>query len=211
MKASTAKRTMLLTAPISLSLSLLGAAMELYASTPATPTSAPIGVATSQTAPAFVAMAYYDQNCAHCHGPQGSFYGPTLGNDLTDTQLLKAVNDMARGAGNAPVTPDQLKVETAFHRSLIMRNPFLSVTQMGADGKWTGESMPDAKVVVLVGRQQIQATMEDWNWSAQVPAGTKASDVKISAELNGVTTRLNPALSTYSNTTAIPPLADRPK
>jgi hypothetical protein len=202
---------MLAAAPVILSLLFLGATANLTASTPPPPATAPVGAATTMPAPAFAAMGYYDQNCAHCHGPQGAFYGPTLGNDLTDAQLLKAVNDMASGAGNAPVTPDQLKAETAFHRSLIMRNPFLSVTQTGADGKWTGESMPDAKVVILIGQKRFAATMDDWNWSAQLPAGTNASEVKITAELNGVTTTLAPNAASYSNTTPIPSLAQRPK
>jgi hypothetical protein len=156
-------------------------------------------------------MAYYDQNCAHCHGPQGSFYGPTLGQKLSDKELQQNVDFMASGPGNAPLTPDQLAAETAFHRALIMRNPFVSVTQEGMDGNWAGETMPDANVTLTVGKQQIVATLDDSGWNAQLPAGTKPSDVKITAESNGATTTLLPSQASYSNTTPLPPPGQRPK
>jgi hypothetical protein len=191
------------------SLLMLGAAMNLRADAPASPTTSPTTSPVPSTA--FAAMAYYDQNCAHCHGPQGSFYGPTLGQALTDPQLNKAVNDMASGAGNAPLAPDQLPVETAFHRSLVMRNPYVSVTQMQDDGKWAGETMPDAKVVITIGEKRIEATSDDSGWNAQLPAGTKASNVKITAELNGVTTTLDPSQESYSNSQPLPPPGHRPK
>jgi hypothetical protein len=171
----------------------------------------PTSVPTTLPSPAFAAMEYYDTNCAHCHGPQGSFYGPTLGQDLTDGQLQKAVDAMASGAGNSPLAADQLPVETAFHRALIMRKPFLSVTQMGDDGQWAGEAMPDSKVIIHIGKQEIEATSDDYNWTAQVPRGTKPLDVTITAVRKGATTTLLPAEATYSNQTAIPPVAQRPK
>jgi len=215
MKAKSAKRVMLLAAPLGIGLLLLGAGINSSAPAPspvvAGAATSQIGVATTSPAPAFAAMAYYDQNCAHCHGPQGTFYGPTLGQKLSDAQLQKEVDVMASGPGNAPLTADQLPVETAFHRALIMRNPFLSVTQMGDDGKWAGEAMPDAKVVLLIGQKHVDAVSDNYGWTAQLPPGTKVSDVKITAELNGVATTLDPTESSYSNTAPLPPSADRPK
>jgi mono/diheme cytochrome c family protein len=209
MKPGKAQRLMAVGAPLGMMSLLLGAEINSRAAAPASPATSPTTASTS--APAFAAMAYYDQNCAHCHGPQGSFYGPTLGQALTDPQLSKAVNDMASGAGNAPLAPDQLPAVTAFHRSLVMRNPYLSVTQMQDDGKWGGETMPDAKVVIIIGEKRIEATSDDSGWSAQLPAGTKASEVKITAELNGVMTTLEPAQEGYSNSQPLPPPGHRPK
>jgi len=177
------------------------------AQTPSPAATAP----TTAPAPAFAAMAYYDQNCAHCHGPEGTFYGPTLGQDLTDAQLQKKVDFMANGPGNAPLAADQLPVETAFHRALIMRRPFLSVTQIDAKGAWAGESMPDSKVIIHIGTKEIEATCDDYDWTAQVPPGTKPSDVTITALHKGATTTLNPGESMYSSTSSLPPASARPK
>lgn len=161
-------------------------------------------------APAFAAMKYYDQSCSNCHGPQGSFYGPTLGNDLTDDGLVKECYDMAAGPANAPISEQENAVETAFHRALIMRTPYLSVTEI-KDGKWAGEVMPDSKVTLTVGDKKIDAKVTGWNWTAEVGAGTKAKEVTVEAELKGKTTVLKPAEAMHSHNTPLPPQGERQK
>src|SRR5690349_11244383 len=68
----------------------------------APPATSPAGATTRKGfVPAFKAIAYYDDSCRRCHGPQGSFYGPELGKGLTDKQLIKIVDDMANGPGQS--------------------------------------------------------------------------------------------------------------
>ena len=208
MKQRPIKFLVLIALPASVLCGLVAGTLPSHAAT-TLPSTMPDGPTTER--PAFAAMAYYDQNCAHCHGPQGTFYGPTLGQKLSDAQLIKVVDDMASGPGNAPLKADQLPVETAFHRALIMRVPFVSVTRMDADGKWAGEAMPDAKVTVFIGDKRIDAASDDANWSAQVPVGTKIAEVKITAELDGVTNTVKLAEGRYSNAGALPDLGARPK
>ncbi|MGN6367516.1 MAG: hypothetical protein ACTHN5_04575 [Phycisphaerae bacterium] len=155
-------------------------------------------------APAFAAMTYYDNDCAKCHGPEGASYGPSLGRHLDDAGLIKACADMAAGPSQDPIQGRDLDTETAFHRALIMGNPYLSVTAIDGD-KWSGEVMVDAKVTIHVGGREISADVSDWNWTATLPAGTRPGDVTITAEVDGRTTTLHPAQAMYSNTDPIPP------
>jgi len=187
------------------------ALMEACAETPAaSPTAAMQAVAATSHAPAFAAMNYYDESCARCHGPQGAFYGPSLGGDLDDKGLVKEVRDMADGPAQATLKPEEVEIETAFHRALIVGTPYLAVTDITGD-KWTGEVMPDAKVTVAVGDKKIAAKVDESNWTAELPAGTKIEDVVITAELEGKKTVLKPAESMYSHREHILPPDERKK
>jgi hypothetical protein len=174
--------------------------------TPAVATSHP---APAPPHPAFAAMDYYDQNCAHCHGPEGAFYGPTLGNDLTDAGLVKEVRDMANGPGNAPIKEEEIAAETAYHRSLIMRVPYVAITEK-TPARWTGEATPGATITLIAGNQKIPATLTDWTWTADLPAGIDPQTIRVEAELAGKTTTLQAAEASYSSTTPLPPAKDRP-
>ncbi len=158
----------------------------------------------SAFAPAFAAMTYYDQSCANCHGPHGSFYGPTLGNDLTDAALVLKCRDMAKGPGNSPLEADENLVVTAYHRSLIRRTPFVSVTGV-ADGQWAGEATAGSTVTLRFNGRSVAATLDGWNWTATVPAGTEPKAVVIEAVLGGKSTELHPATAAWSDTTPLSP------
>jgi hypothetical protein len=160
--------------------------------------------------PAFAAMDYYDQSCAKCHGPGGSFYGPTLGNDLTDDGLIDKCKAMAVGPGNAPLTDAENAVETAYHRSLILRSPFLSITSITL-GQWDGEVTDGAKVTIQLPNQTIEAQVTGFTWTARIPADTDPAIATLQAQLNGKTTTLKPARSSYSHTASLPPADHRPK
>ena len=172
------------------------------AAPPATPTTLP--TSRPANALAFPAMTYYDAACSRCHGPEGASYGPSLGRHLDDAGLVKVTSDMASGPSQDPIHGRDLDTETAFHRALILGNPYLSVTKI--DGNtWSGEVMVDAKVTIHVGGKDIPADVSDWNWTATLPEGTKPEDVTITAEVDNKTTTLHPAKSMYSNTEPIPP------
>ncbi len=158
--------------------------------------------------PAFAAMTYYDQSCANCHGPHGSFYGSTLGNDLTDAGLVQKCRDMAKGPGNSPLEADENLVVAAYHRSLIRRTPFLSVTD-AATSQWTGEATAGAAVTLRVNGRPVVAALDGWNWTAVVPAGTDPAAVLITATLNGKTAELHPAAAACSDTAPLPPPEQR--
>jgi len=187
------------------SIALAASAVRLHADSPSTQ-----AAAAKKIIPAFAAMQYYDDNCAHCHGSGGSFYGPTLGNDLTDAGLIKKCHMMAMGPGNSPTADSENLVVTAYHRALIMRTLFVSVTDIESN-QWTGEVSPGAKVTIHAAGRMIQAAVTDWTWTAALPAGVNQTDVKIEVELNGKHTTLDPIVSAYSNTTPLPPPDQRHK
>jgi cytochrome c553 len=165
--------------------------------------------AATMPAPAFAAMDYYDQSCAHCHGPQGSAYGPSIGKDLDDKGLIKVVRDMADGPAQAHLEESDVLAETAFHRALMLGTPYLSVTSMkGAE--WAGEVMVDAKVMIAVGGKTIEAKVTDWNWTATLPENSSPADVAITASLAGKNTILHPAKSMYSSSEPLPAAKERP-
>ena len=155
---------------------------------------------------AFAAMNYYDQSCARCHGPEGASYGPGLGHTLDDAGLVKMCHDMANGPSQNPINGRDLDTETAFHRALIMGNPYLSVTNIKGN-VWSGEVMVDAKVTLHVGSKEISADVTDWNWTATLPDGAAPASVTIIAADtdDDKTTTLHPAQSMYSNAEPIPP------
>jgi hypothetical protein len=175
-----------------------------------TTTSATLPTSRPANALAFPAMTYYDSACSRCHGPEGASYGPSLGRHLDDAGLVKVTSDMASGPSQDPIHGRDLDTETAFHRALIMGNPYLSVTKI--DGNtWSGEVMVDAKVTLHTANKDIPADVSDWNWTATLPDGTKPEDVTITAEVDNKTTTLHPAKSMYSNTDPIPPPEKRNK
>ncbi len=188
------------------SAAVLATAAFLFVGADAAPTTPPAPLPTSRPASAlaFPAMTYYDTACSRCHGPEGASYGPSLGRHLDDAGLIKVTSDMASGPSQDPIHGKDLDTETAFHRALIMGNPYLSVTKI--DGNtWSGEVMVDAKVTLQVAGKEIPADVIDWNWTAIVPDGTKPEEVTITAEADNKTTTLHPAKSAYSNTDPIPP------
>jgi hypothetical protein len=161
--------------------------------------------------PAFAAMTYYDQSCAKCHGPQGSFYGPTLGNDLTDAQLSTKIQAMSAGPANSPLAADENPVVTAYHRSLITRTPFVSITDT-TPGAWAGEVTPGAAVTLLLpAGRRIAASVEDWNWTANIPAGTAPQAVTLEARVGAQRVDLRLADYPYDCTAPLPPPHQRRK
>jgi len=159
---------------------------------------------------AFPAMTYYDQSCAKCHGPEGSFYGPTLGNNLTDAQLIAKCRAMEAGPAGAPISEQANQAVVAYHRALIMRRPFVSLTQL-TSGQWGGEASTDAKVTVHIAGRSIPADTTDWNWIATVPPGANPADATIDAQVDNKTTTLHLAQSPYSGTDPLPPAGQRHK
>lgn len=143
----------------------------------------------------FAAIAYFDANCARCHGPGGSFYGEGFGKTGVEN-LREVVDRMASGPGQAPIEGEALDREVAYHRAMIDKKPFVAVTDArGAKGEVT----PGSKVTVSTGAAEIVAKVEESTWTAELPAGTKLSQLTITAEKDGKKTVLKPAEKMYSH------------
>ena len=100
-------------------------------------------VAAWKTTPdGFAPLSYFAANCARCHGPNGSFYGDSFARTRDDASLRQIVHDMAFGPAQAPIDDAKLEVLTAYHRSLIGKKPFLSLSS-AVVGSATGATKND--------------------------------------------------------------------
>jgi len=118
----------------------------------------------------FAPITYFEDNCARCHGSNGSAYGPEFGKHLSDAQLTKVIDDMAVGPGNAPVNARQLDVLVAYHHAMIARQPFVAVTKTTPTGEQLtleGEVTPNTALTV----GNTVATVDGTNWSVTIPKG----------------------------------------
>lgn len=136
---------------------------------------------TEKTAPSFAPLAYFDKNCARCHGPNGSFYGDSFGKNLKDDAALRQiVKEMCEGPGNAPLNEKNLDILTDFHRALRDNLPFLVLVSQDAK-VLSGEASPDAKVTLEDGAQSVVVEQKGNAWKVEIPADFKLEGAKIVA------------------------------
>ena len=140
-------------------------------------------------------IAVYEQACARCHGPNGSFYGPDLGLGKTDAQLYKAVQDMADNQGQIELTPLELEAQTAYHRAIIKREPFLAITQR-TKSTLSGEVTKGSSVTVTVAGKLQTVRVEGFVWSATLEG---AGAVLVTARRKNAQTPLDPAKAAHSH------------
>jgi hypothetical protein len=156
---------------------------ETTASTPAGPVKTP-------------PVSYFNDHCASCHGPGGQNYGPTFGQNLTDAALHQKVKDMAEGQGQAPLTDADLNAEVAYHRALILKQPFVAWSAVET-GQISGEVSAGAAVSASAGGKPLKVAQKGTMWAINLD-GTKAEDVTVSATGGGGTTTLPLAKASYS-------------
>ena len=143
-------------------------------------------------------IATYDAACARCHGPNGSFYGPTLGKGKTDAQLRQVIQEMAEGPAQLPPLPIiELDAQTAYHRAIIKAEPFIAVTSR-TPARIEGEVTSGSTITVTVGGKTTAAKTDGTHWSASLPA--KGPAPIITARIGKATTTLDTASAAFSHT-----------
>lgn len=140
-------------------------------------------------------ITVYEESCARCHGPNGSFYGPDLGKGKTDAQLYKAVQDMADNQGQVELTAVELEAQTAYHRAIIKHEPFVAVTAR-TKTELRGETTKGATVSVTVAGKPQPVKRTGFTWTAMLEG---AGPVLILARLKGAETRLDPQKAAHSH------------
>lgn len=148
----------------------------------------PVVPSSEKTAPAegqvesFAPLAYFDANCARCHGPNGSFYGKEFGKGLKDDAALKQiVREMCEGPGNAPIDDAKLEILTDFHRALRDDVPFVTIVKQSKAGA-SGEASPDAKLTLENGGKSLAIQQKGNAWSVNWPADFDLKGAKIVAK-----------------------------
>jgi len=193
----------------SLALWLAGPAAVACAAAPAPPKRpAPDAGIPRSAVPPRGPVAVYDKACLRCHGPEGVNYGPTFGKALTDRALRQAVLDMKDGKGDIALTDDEIDAQTAYHRAIIRREPFVVVT-LDLPRRLAGECTEDAVVTVTVDGKSVPVQRSGYRWDAAVPAGERR---EIAARVGKATTRLDPAKARWSHADPLPdPAPPAPK
>jgi hypothetical protein len=140
-------------------------------------------------------IAVYERSCANCHGPNGSFYGPDLGQGKTDAQLYKAIQDMADNQGQVELTPTELESQTAYHRAIIKREPFLALTSRTPTAL-KGEVTTGSTVTVTVAGKPQSVTVVGFTWSATLEG---IGPILITARRKNKESHLNPDRAAHSH------------
>ena len=178
----------ILLATLVLGAASLGAA-DSGANAPQTPALKPIAPGDSGLrATSFAPLAYFNQNCARCHGENGSYYSQDMGKNKDDDALRHIIDEMAKGPGQAPLAPADLEVVTAWHRALRDKKPFVALVKAEKTGdKWqlSGEVSPGA--TLQIDGEAVE--VEGINWTHQVSAQT-AQTAKLRAQKGEAVTEL---------------------
>lgn len=140
-------------------------------------------------------IAAYEQACARCHGPNGSFYGPDLGKGKTDSQLYKAVQSMADNQGQIELTPVEVEAQTAYHRAIIKREPFLAVTER-TRATICGEVTKGSTITVTVSGKPQQVRVVGFQWSTTL---NDEGPILITARRKNKEVKLDPDKAAHSH------------
>ena len=118
-------------------------------------------------ATSFAPTAYFNQNCARCHGENGAYFSEDFAKDKDDAALRAVINEMANGPGNAPLAPAELDAVTSWHRALRDKKPFVAIVKAEKTGDvWhlNGEVSPGATLQINGETVKVDGT----NWAHDV-------------------------------------------
>ncbi len=156
---------------------------DVPAAQPAATTRAAAGEV-SVEATGFGAMGYFEDHCARCHGPGGSFFGDGFAKGKSDERLGKRVSRMASGPGNAPVDERQLGLLVDYLKHVAGKAPYVEVVRViERDGvmEYRGEATAGSVVTLGTGDKAVVAERDGDRWTANVAAGEKVESVSVSA------------------------------
>lgn len=111
-------------------------------------------------------IAYFEDHCARCHGPFGSFYGDAFAGIASDRAMHGVVQDMVEGPANSTLDDASLFALVAFHRSLRDGTPFGVVTVWNTHAM-AGEMTPGTVVSVVADGRVIDAAMDEATWRVE--------------------------------------------
>ena len=121
-------------------------------------------------ATAFAPLAYFNANCARCHGENGAFYEKDFGHDKSDASLRAIIDEMAAGPGQAPLSPAELDAVAAWHRALRDKKPFIVIVKsekVEAGWQLSGEVSPGATLEINGKAVEVKGA----NWTFCAPNG----------------------------------------
>ncbi len=140
--------------------------------------------------------AYFTAHCQRCHGVDGDHFIPGFA-DEPETKLRADIVRMAEGPGGAPLKPEDVDVQVAYHRLMSSERPFVSWTSR--DGlTLKGEVTDGAKLTSNVGEPKVD---EDGAWTLTLPSEADFTKLKLTATLDKKETVFAPSESPFSKAT----------
>lgn len=145
---------------------------------------------------------YFARHCQRCHGVDGSNFVPGFA-DEPEEKLRADIVRMADGPGGAPLEPEDVEVQIAYHRLFSDERPFASWT--AREGlTLTGELSEGAKLAANVGEAKID---KDGGWSLALPSEADFARLRLTATLGKRAAELIPSESPIAK----PPKAEPEK
>lgn len=153
-----------------------------------------LGAAENESTPSdYLAISYYNDHCARCHGPDGVNYDLKHLAQNSDEKLRVVIGSMAENQGQAPLDKNQVEIQLAYHRSFLDGKPFLILNSVKVENEnliLRGEVTPESKVQVCVGEKTYAAKTEEQSWTAILPTDADWKKVSIIAVKGNVKTEL---------------------
>lgn len=115
-------------------------------------------------------VSTFEQACARCHGPQGSFYGEAFAN-LSDTQLHEFIKEMMEGPAGLHPTEEDIAAMTAYHQALAAKKPYLVIMDYVEENGYrlSGQASLQSNLIIQTAGGPVQAAPDsNGNWSVQL-------------------------------------------
>lgn len=115
-------------------------------------------------------VSTFEQACARCHGPQGSFYGEAFAK-LSDTQLHEFIKEMMEGPAGLHPTEEDIAAMTAYHQALAAKKPYLVVMDYVKENGYrlSGQASLQSNLIIQTAANKVQTTPDsNGNWSVQL-------------------------------------------
>ena len=141
----------------------------------------------------FAPLAYFNANCARCHGEYGAFYGEGFAKGLDDAALRNVVKEMVDGPAQAPLAPAELDAVTSWHRSMRDKKPFVVIVKSAkTDAGWQleGEISPGATLQINGAAVEVKGS----NWTTIAGAGP----LKLRAQKGDAVTELDASVGAFA-------------
>lgn len=138
--------------------------------------------------------AYFTAHCQRCHGVDGSNFVPGFAKDKPLETLRADIVRMAEGPGGAPLKPEDVEVQVAYHQLISAEKPFVSWTSReGLVLK--GEVADGATLTANVGAVTVD---DDYAWTLTLPSEAEFAKLKLTATIGKKETVLAPSETAFA-------------
>ena len=144
----------------------------------------------------FQPIKYFNNQCARCHGPGGSFYGDEFARDKSMQELHSVVEEMAAGPAGSPVTGDTLDALVAYHISLSRDLPFITIDTL-SDSVLAGEVTQTSSVRIMTDDGGYTAAINGNRWRYR-HSFREVSNIRISATSDNHSITIQPGQQLFA-------------